>query len=218
MASNTCATGWTGSARHGRWRPARCCSSPPMRCSSVAARPRQRPRSSGPATWCAWRMSRTSPGASGVWPPITPSCRSPAPGRGRPTRSSARRRRWAGCPTHARRLDRRPRERQDHVRQLLRRGRGAESLSALPQRINADPEGVERGLVQLVLTLVELLRQLMERQALRRVEAGGLTEEQLERLGETLMLLAARMEELKQQFGLQDDDLNLDLGPLGRLL
>lgn len=95
---------------------------------------------------------------------------------------------------------------------------GAESLSALPQRINADPEGVERGLVQLVLTLVELLRQLMERQALRRVEAGGLTEEQLERLGETLMLLAARMEELKQQFGLQDDDLNLDLGPLGRLL
>lgn len=89
---------------------------------------------------------------------------------------------------------------------------------ALSRRINADPEGVERGLAQLVLTIVELLRQLMERQALRRVEAGGLTDEQIERLGRTLMLLAERMEELKGEFGLDDRDLNLDLGPLGRLL
>lgn len=89
---------------------------------------------------------------------------------------------------------------------------------ALSRRINADPEGVERGLAQLVLTIVELLRQLMERQALRRVEAGGLSEEQIERLGETLMLLAERMEELKREFGLEERDLNLDLGPLGRLL
>ena len=89
---------------------------------------------------------------------------------------------------------------------------------ALSRRINADPEGVERGLAQLVLTIVELLRQLMERQALRRVEAGGLAEEQVERLGETLMLLSERMEELKRDFGLDDRDLNLDLGPLGRLL
>jgi hypothetical protein len=89
---------------------------------------------------------------------------------------------------------------------------------ALSRRINADPEGVERGLAQLVLTIVELLRQLMERQALRRVEAGGLSDEQIERLGETLMLLSERMEELKRDFGLEDRDLNLDLGPLGRLL
>jgi gas vesicle protein GvpK len=89
---------------------------------------------------------------------------------------------------------------------------------ALSRRIDADPEGVERGLAQLVLTIVELLRQLMERQALRRVEAGGLSDEQIDRLGETLMLLSERMEELKRDFGLEDRDLNLDLGPLGRLL
>ena len=89
---------------------------------------------------------------------------------------------------------------------------------ALSRRINADPEAVERGLAALVLTIIELLRQLMERQALRRVEAGGLADEQIERLGQTLMQLADRMEELKREFGLDDRDLNLDLGPLGRLL
>lgn len=89
---------------------------------------------------------------------------------------------------------------------------------ALSRRINADPERVEQGLAQLVLTIVELLRELMERQALRRVEAGGLSDEQVERLGETLRLLAERMDELKQEFGLEDRDLNMDLGPLGRLL
>jgi hypothetical protein len=89
---------------------------------------------------------------------------------------------------------------------------------ALSGRIEADPENVERGLAQLVLTLVELLRQLMERQALRRVEAGNLDEETIERLGRTLMALESRMDELKEIFGLEDEDLNLDLGPLGRLL
>lgn len=89
---------------------------------------------------------------------------------------------------------------------------------ALSRRIDADPDNVERGLAQLVLTLIELLRQLMERQALRRVEAGGLTPEEVERLGSTLMALEQRMDELKEIFGLSDDDLNLDLGPLGRLL
>jgi Gas vesicle protein K len=89
---------------------------------------------------------------------------------------------------------------------------------ALTRRLDADPENVERGLAQLVLTLVELLRQLMERQALRRVEAGGLDAETVERLGSTLMALEERMEELKTAFGLTDEDLNLDLGPLGRLL
>lgn len=85
-------------------------------------------------------------------------------------------------------------------------------------RIAADPENVERGLAKLVLTLIELLRQLMERQAIRRVEEGGLGDEQVERLGQGLMALERRMEELKEQFGLAGEELNLDLGPLGRLL
>ena len=89
---------------------------------------------------------------------------------------------------------------------------------AFPRRVNADPEQVERGLAQLVLTLVELLRQLMERQALRRMDTGTLTDEQIERLGETFMKLEQRMEELKEHFGLEDRDLNLHLGPLGDLL
>jgi hypothetical protein len=89
---------------------------------------------------------------------------------------------------------------------------------ALSRRLDADPENVERGLAQLVLTVVELLRQLMERQALRRVDAGGLDDETVERLGRTLMALEARMQELKEVFELDDEDLNLDLGPLGRLL
>jgi hypothetical protein len=90
--------------------------------------------------------------------------------------------------------------------------------STLRRRINADRESVERGLAQLVLTLVELLRQLMERQALRRIEGGSLSPEEIERLGETFMLLEKRMEELREQFELDKDDLNLDLGPLGKLL
>jgi gas vesicle protein GvpK len=89
---------------------------------------------------------------------------------------------------------------------------------AFPRRVNADPERVEKGLAQLVLTLVELLRQLMERQALRRMESGTLTDEQIERMGDTFMKLEARMQELKAHFELEDRDLNLNLGPLGDLL
>jgi hypothetical protein len=89
---------------------------------------------------------------------------------------------------------------------------------ALTRRIGADPENLQRGLAQLVLTIVELLRQIMERQAIRRIDAGGLTAEQEERLGATFMELSLRMDELKEQFGLEDEDLNLDLGPLGKLL
>lgn len=90
--------------------------------------------------------------------------------------------------------------------------------NALPRRINADPEGVEKGLAKLVLTLIELLRQLMERQALHRIDGGSLSDEEIERLGQTFMKLDARMQELKQIFGLEDEDLNLHLGPLGDLL
>jgi hypothetical protein len=89
---------------------------------------------------------------------------------------------------------------------------------ALRRRVNADREGLEKGLAQLVLTLIELLRQLMERQALRRIDGGSLTADEIERLGETFMLLEERMEELKEAFELEDEDLNLDLGPLGRLI
>ena len=90
--------------------------------------------------------------------------------------------------------------------------------NALTRRVNADPESVERGLAQLVLTIVELLRQIMERQALRRIDGGTLSEEQIERLGRTFMELDKRLEELREEFGLTEEDLNLDLGPLGRLL
>ena len=88
---------------------------------------------------------------------------------------------------------------------------------ALRRRVNADRDNLEKGLAQLVLTLVELLRQLMERQALRRIEGGSLTPDEVERLGETFMLLKQRMEELMEAFDLEDEDLNLDLGPLGSL-
>jgi len=85
-------------------------------------------------------------------------------------------------------------------------------------RVEADPERLEKGLAQLVLTIVELLRQLMERQALHRIEAGSLTAEEVERLGRTFLALSERMEELKREFGLSDEDLNLNLGPLGDLM
>jgi hypothetical protein len=90
--------------------------------------------------------------------------------------------------------------------------------SGLGRRINADPENLEKGLAQLVMTIIELLRQLMERQALRRIEGGTLSPDEVERLGDTFMRLAQRMDELKDEFGLTDEDLNLNLGPLGDLM
>ena len=88
---------------------------------------------------------------------------------------------------------------------------------ALPDRINADPEHVENGLARLVLTVIELLREILEHQAVRRMDGGTLSDEQIERLGLALLKLKERMDELKTTFGLTDDDLNIDLGPLGRL-
>jgi len=90
-----------------------------------------------------------------------------------------------------------------------------EAQPKLPRRINLDPEQVERGLTQLVLSVVELVRRLMEKQALRRIEGGSLSMAQVERLGSTLMRLEAQMEELKDHFKIED--LNIDLGPLGNL-
>lgn len=85
-------------------------------------------------------------------------------------------------------------------------------------RVDLGGESVEKGLASLVLTIVELLRQLMERQALRRIDQGDLSDDQIERIGLTLMALEDRMAELREHFGLEPGDLNLDLGPLGTLL
>ncbi len=88
----------------------------------------------------------------------------------------------------------------------------------VPKHIDVNPENVEHGLAKLVLTLIELIRKLMEKQAMRRLDGGSLTDEEVERLGESLLLLEKKMGELKDYFGLKSEDLNLDLGPLGRLM
>ncbi len=104
------------------------------------------------------------------------------------------------------------------------------SVSALSSRIDTEldhflgpkaevnPENVERGLAKLVLTLVDLLRKLMEKQALRRMDEGQLSDSEIERVGNTFFLLDERVEQLKKTFGLEGEELNLDLGPLGELL
>jgi CRISPR/Cas system-associated endonuclease Cas1 len=91
-------------------------------------------------------------------------------------------------------------------------------VNQAPGKINLDPDKAEDGLAQLVLTVIELLRQIVERHAIRRVEGGTLTDEQIEDLGEALMNLEEKMEELKDIFGLEAEDLNIDLGPLGKLM
>ena len=87
----------------------------------------------------------------------------------------------------------------------------------LPERINADAAGPETGLARLVLTLIEVLRKVLEHQAVRRMEGGRLTDEEVERLGLALAKLNDRMSELKRVFGLSEEDLQIDLGPLGRV-
>jgi uncharacterized protein Yka (UPF0111/DUF47 family) len=89
---------------------------------------------------------------------------------------------------------------------------------AATNRINATPDNAEHGLAKLVLTLIELIRKLVEKQAIRRVEGGTLSDDEIERLGETLMKLENKMDEIKKVFDLTDEDLNLDLGPLGDLM
>ncbi|MDP2168683.1 MAG: gas vesicle protein GvpJ [Thermodesulfovibrionales bacterium] len=93
------------------------------------------------------------------------------------------------------------------------------SLTGTEDMKGADaPEKVEQGLAKLVLTVVELIRQLMEKQALRRIDRGSVTDEEAERLGAAFMKLEDKMQELKEIFGLKDEDLNLNLGPLGDLI
>ena len=93
-----------------------------------------------------------------------------------------------------------------------------EIAPTLPERLDANPEDVEAGLAKLVLTLVEFLRRVLEHPAVLRVEGGGLSDEEIERLGLALLRLQERLEEIKIAFGLEGEELNIDLGPLGRLL
>ena len=89
----------------------------------------------------------------------------------------------------------------------------------LPQsRIDCTPENIDQGLAKLVLSLIELLRQLLERQAIRRMEGGALSDDQVESMGSALMKLETKIREMAEHFGLTPADLNLDLGPLGNLL
>jgi hypothetical protein len=104
-------------------------------------------------------------------------------------------------------------EELETLRRELQQVRGT-----LPSRIDVDAEGVEQGLAQLVLTLVEFLRQLLERQAIRRMEGGSLSDEEVERIGLALMKLEEKVNQLAEQFGLTPGDLNINLGPLGDLL
>ena len=101
----------------------------------------------------------------------------------------------------------------DDLRREVERLRGI-----LPERVDVDPEGVEHGLAKLVLTLVEFLRQLLERQAVRRMEGGTLSDEEVERMGLALMRLEEKVHEMARTFGIDTSELNLELGPLGRLV
>jgi len=101
----------------------------------------------------------------------------------------------------------------DELRREVERLRGI-----LPERVDVDPEGVEHGLAKLVLVLVEFLRKLLERQAVRRMEGGTLSDEEVERMGLALMRLEQKVHEMARAFGLDPSELNLELGPLGRLV
>jgi hypothetical protein len=90
--------------------------------------------------------------------------------------------------------------------------------AVVPRRLETDAEAIERDLLKLVLTIVELIRQLMEKQAIRRLDQGDLTDAQIEGLGNGLMRLEQAMADLKDRYGLTTEDLNIDLGPLGTLL
>lgn len=98
---------------------------------------------------------------------------------------------------------------EDELRQAL-----TFTESVVPERISADSDIVENGLAKLVLSIIELVRKLLEKQALRRMDAGNLTDDEIERLGNALMKLEEKMAELKRTFGLSDEELNMNLGPV----
>jgi hypothetical protein len=92
-----------------------------------------------------------------------------------------------------------------------------EGTASVPARIELSPDNIEQGLAKLVLTLIDFLRQLLERQAIRRMEGGTLSDQEIEEMGEALMKLEAKIHQLAEEFGLSPADLNIDLGPLGHL-
>lgn len=107
-------------------------------------------------------------------------------------------------------------EELEAIREEIEKRVSAEAAEA--PRWNADPENVQRSVARLVLTLVEFVRRLLERQAIRRMEAETLTPEEVEAIGLALMKLEETVQDIAGKFGLNPDELNLDLGPLGRLL
>jgi hypothetical protein len=109
-----------------------------------------------------------------------------------------------------------PKEVEEAVSQLRQQLHGVTQQTL--ERIDCSPESVEQGLAKLVLGLIEMLRRLLERQAVRRMEGGSLSDQQVEDMGQTLMKLEEKIRELAAEFGLKPEDLNLDLGPLGKLL
>lgn len=111
-----------------------------------------------------------------------------------------------------------PRGLQPEELEALRSELSRRSSDRQPARWNADPEEARRSLLKLVLTLTEFLRALMERQAIRRMDEGTLTEQDIEALGTALMRLEETIHELAAQFDISPEELQLDLGPLGRLL
>lgn len=124
-----------------------------------------------------------------------------------------RRRRPAGTPTPTRPV----RTISQVEERALRRELARATEATRPARWNADPDDVQRSVAKLVLALVEFLRKLMERQAIRRMEAETLTTEEIEAVGQALMKLEETVHRMASQFGLRPDELNLDLGPLGKL-
>jgi hypothetical protein len=108
---------------------------------------------------------------------------------------------------------------ESSVGEPLTGGNGRTGTGSLfPERINADEESVEQGLAKLVLALIDVVRQLLEKQAMHRIDAGSLSDDEIERMGETFLKLEQKMTELKASFGLEGEDLSLNIGPLGDLL
>ena len=105
-------------------------------------------------------------------------------------------------------------EELEDLRKQLERTAGAAS----PLRWNANPDDVQRSVAQLVLTLVDFVRQLLERQAIRRMDAGTLSGQQVEEVGQALMRLEETVRDIAVKFGIPPEDLNLDLGPIGKLM
>jgi len=106
----------------------------------------------------------------------------------------------------------------ENIEKIVSELRQQTQLAAGPERIECSPDNIEQGLAKLVLSLIELLRQLLERQAIRRMEGGSLNDDQVEQMGEALMKLEAKIHELADHFGLTPGDLNMNFGPLGNLL